>query len=381
MADSINPMPLAISHQPFSSYDQPVAIRASSSRQIDALIADLGGGSAVARETAIARLTLLGARAVERLIAAAVSAGPADARASAWRALEGIGDPRALEPALAALAAADLEPAIGASAAGVACAHLRGPRGAAAVDRLAQVLLDRTRVEMVRLSALRALRELDPATIAPILASLGDDPNTTIRMEAALSDRGAPRGADDPVAVVARAAAGSLGDDAKLLRHALNLAGSSVPLASLHKVVERVRHREGSEPVAVRDQWRLTRAAAHVALGHRGSRLALYDLRESFESAKAPLAVEFLTALSLIGDTSCVEAIAAAHARAKDAWWREQLARVFRDIVVRERLTRRHAAIARIAKRFPQTLREMWPAGSGGSGRSGGSGGSRGSGR
>jgi hypothetical protein len=71
--------------------------------------------------------------------------------------------------------------------------------------------------------------------------------------------------------------------------------------------------------------------------------------------------VEFLTALSLVGDASCLEAIAAAHARAKDAWWREQLARLFRDIVVREQLTRRQAAIARIAKRFPQTLRDLWP--------------------
>jgi hypothetical protein len=125
-------------------------------------------------------------------------------------------------------------------------------------------------------------------------------------------------------------------------------------------VVERVRHREGGEPAAVRDQWRLTRAAAHVALGHRESRLALYDLRESFESARAPLPVEFLTALSLVGDASCVEAIAAAHARAKHAWWRDQLARVFRDIVVREQLTRRQAEIARIAKRLPQTLRDLW---------------------
>ena len=337
-----------------------MAIKASSSKQIDALIADLGGGNAVARETAVARLTLLGARAVERLIAAAVSAGHADARAAAWRALEGIGDARALEPALAALAAPDLEPAIGASAAGVARAHLRGARGAAAVDRLAEVLLDRTRAEMVRLAALRALRELDAATIAPILASLADDPNATIRTEAELSDRGAPRGAGDPAEVVARAAAGSLGEDAAVLRHALNLAGSAAPLASLQKVVERVREREGSEPAAVRDQWRLTRAAAHVALGHRGSRLALYDLRESFESAKAPLPVEFLTALSLVGDTSCVEAIAAAHAKAKDAWWRDRLADAFRDIVARERLTRRHSAVRKAEKKWKGAIEAMW---------------------
>jgi HEAT repeat protein len=335
-----------------------VAIRASSAKQIDALISDLCG-SGVARETAVARLTLLGARAVERLIVAAVSAGDAGARAAAWRALEGIGDPRALEPALAALAARDLEAAIGAAAAGVARAHLRGARGAAAVDRLAEVLLDRTRAETLRLAALRALRELDPATIAPILASLAADPNQTIRTEAGLSGRAAPIASHDLTAEIARAASGTLPDDPAALRHALNLAGAAVPLAALQRVVDRVREREGSEPAAARDQWRLTRAAAHVCLAHRGSRLALYDLRESLEAVKGPLPVEFLAAIALIGDASCVEAIAAAHARAKDAWWRGQLARVFREVVSRERLTKRHAALRRAEKRWPGVLARM----------------------
>ena len=104
-----------------------------------------------------------------------------------------------------------------------------------------------------------------------------------------------------------------------------------MPLASLQKVVDRVREREGSEPAAARDQWRLTRAAAHVALAHRGSRLALYDLRESLEAATGPLPVEFLAALSLVGDASCLEAIAAAFTRGRDAWWRHHLADAFRD--------------------------------------------------
>ena len=71
--------------------------------------------------------------------------------------------------------------------------------------------------------------------------------------------------------------------------------------------------------------------------------------------------MEFLAALSLIGDASCVEAIASAHAKAKDAWWRDHLARAFRDIVVREKLTKRHAAIKKIEKRAPETLRALWP--------------------
>ncbi len=328
-------------------------IRASSSKQIDALIGDLSATSEVTRETAVARLTLLGARAVERLIAAAGSAERVDARAAAWRALEGIGDGRALEPALAALADLRVEPGVAAAAAGVARAHVRGVAGAAAVDRLAAVLLDRARHETVRLASLRALRELEPATIAPILASLAADPNTAIRTEAGLSHRGAPRAAEDPAAVVARAADGSLPDDPAALRHALNLAGKTAPLPMLRQVVDRVREREGSEPAAARDQWRLARAAAHVALASRGSHQALYDLRESLETAKTPLPVEFLTALSMVGDASCLEAVAAAHAKAKDAWWRHHLADAFYTIVTRERLTSRHAVMKKIAKRSP----------------------------
>ena len=341
-----------------------MAIRASSSKQIGALIADLSADSAVTRETAVARLTLMGARAVERLIAAAESGSDAAARVAAWRTLEAIGDPRALEPALAALAAPDGDPAIGAAAAGVARGHLRGAHGASAVDRLATVLLDQTRHETVRLAALRGLRELEPATIAPILASLSQDPSAMIRAEAALKDRAAAHASDDPVAVVTRAAEAGLPDDAGALRHALSRSGGAVALPVLLKVVERAREREASEPAATREDWRLARAAAHVALAHRGSRLALYDLRESLDAATAPLPVEFLTALSLIGDASCLEAIASAHAKAKDAWWRHHLADAFDAIVKREKLTRRHAVIKKIEKRSPETLREVWPGGS-----------------
>jgi len=337
-----------------------VAIKASSSKQIDALIADLGADNGVTREAAVARLTLLGARAVERLIAVAGAGGHAESQAAAWRALEAIGDARALEPALTALAAPRMAPAVAAAAAGVARVHLRGPRGAAAVDRLATVVLDRTRDVTTRVAALRALQELEPATIAPILASLADDPNATIRAEAGLGEEVSGHRTGDPDAVVAQSGNNGLPDDPAAVRQALNLSSSSVPLPALLKVVERVREREGSEPAAVRDQWRLTRAAAHVALANRGSRLALYDLRESLETAKAPLPVEFLAALTLIGDASCLEAIAGAHARtkAKDAWWRDQLARVFRDIVSREKMTRRHAVLKRIEKRWPGVMQE-----------------------
>ena len=334
-------------------------IRASSAKQIDALIASLSAENSVTRETAVARLTLLGARAVERLIDATGSLPLPAARTAAWRALEAIGDPRALEPALATLASRDPEPDVAAAAVGVARAHLRGSQGAAAVDRLATVLFDRTRHETLRLAALRALRDLEPATIAPILATLADDPNGAIRLEAGLRGPSAPQRSEDTAAVLARAAEGGLPDDPAMLRHALALSAESLPLPALLELVKRIREREGSEPAKLREQWRIARAAAHVALAHRGSRLAVYDLRESLETAKGPLPVEFLKALRLVGDATCVEAIAGAFAKSKDGWWRQHLAEAFKAVTAREKLTRRHAVLKKIEKRWPRVLKDM----------------------
>jgi HEAT repeat protein len=330
-----------------------MSIRASSSKPIDALIADLAGASAIRREAAIARLTVIGARAVERVVALAASAAGSPARAAAFRTLEGIADPRALEPALRAIA--DSDPTVAASAVAVARIFVRSARGAMAVDRLTSCTLDRRRPEAVRLAALRALRDLDAATIAPLLASLADDPNGAVRAAAARSPaRG--RTDVDPMDVLARAAEEGLPDDPGRLRRAIVQAGHGGPLPHLLKIVERVREREPSESVDRRGEWATTRAAAHVALAQRGSRIAVYDLRETLEAANAPLPVEFLTALSLAGDASCLEAIAGAHARARDAWWRGHLADAFRTIAAREKLTRRHAVMKRISKRWGMSI-------------------------
>ena len=52
-----------------------------------------------------------------------------------------------------------------------------------------------------------------------------------------------------------------------------------------------------------------------------------------------------------------VEAVAAAYARGKGhAWWRSHLAEAFQLIVKREGLTRRHAVMKKIEKRWPQIL-------------------------
>src|SRR5262249_6854863 len=121
------------------------------------------------------------------------------------------------------------------------------------------------------------------------------------------------------------------------------------------------RERERTAPPRRRGEWVAARGAAHVALASRGSRLGLYDLRETLEGATTPLAADFVEALTLVGDRECLESIAAAHARARGAGatqeaWRLQLAETFRVIAARERLTRRHAVMKKIEKRWPNAL-------------------------
>ena len=348
-----------------------MAIRASSSNQIAALVADLGAAGAATRDAAVARLTVIGPRAVEQLIALAASRAEATARTAAFRTLEAIADPRAVPIALQALDERGADATVAVAAAGVARVFVRGANGAAAVDRLTAVALNSARPAAVRVAALRALGDLGRSTLAPLLKSLAADPNAAVRAEATAVAGRAGEAETDPVDILLRAADDELPADPDALRRAIAHAGNVVALPALLRIIERVREREVLEPAGRRPEWTTTRATAHLALAHRGSRLAVYDLRESIDAATAPLPVEFLAALSTIGDASCVEAIARAHGRAKDAWWRDHLADAFRAVVAREKLTRRHAVVRRIEKKWKKTLEEMWAGGARAAGKTG----------
>ena len=282
-------------------FDLVVPIKASSARQIETLIADLGSDRAATREAAVARLTLVGARAVDRLLLLVDSGASCEARAAALRALEAIADPRALDRVLDALDAADATVACAAAAA--ARAFLRGPRGTTAVDRLTTAVLDTARDDDVRIAALRALDDLERSTLAPLLEALQQDPSHAVK---AATKRTA---IVDPVEVVRRAADRGLPHDPGELAEALTHAGGSVRVAAASQVIERVREREASEPAVARAEWLRVRGRAHMALAARGSRIALYDLREALDAARptttsitGPLPVEFLAALSKAGE-------------------------------------------------------------------------------
>ena len=339
-----------------------MVIRASTGRQVDALVADLSSPIALTRDGAVARLTVIGERAVARLLPVAShrEAGT-DARIAAFHALEGIGDLRAFDPALDALD--DEEPLVAVCAVSVLQAFLTSARGVEALDRLTAIAVNRARPRPLRLAAIRALRDLGPSTIAPLLTALGSDPDQAIALAAGLG----PGATGDPVYLVRDAVETALPDSPSGLRLALTEAGEHLPLALLQQLVERVRFREGAVPGPIRAEWTALRGAAHKALADRGSRLALYDLKESFESAREALPVDFLGAAAAIGDTACLESVAAAYARAMDTglrvddWWRQRLVDVFRAIAGREQVSRRTAAGKRITSRWKEAAAILWP--------------------
>ncbi len=282
------------------------------------LISQLSSDSALTRESAIARLTVMGARAVDRLVDYARSNAPAVGRAAALTALERIGDRRALAAALPLADDADVEVALAAIA--VAGAFVRDPHGVTAVDRLTALAVDRTRPASIRAAAVSALKELG-AAIKPLVATLADDPALKFA---------------EPAAMRARIA-----------------ASAKAPLAALLQIIEEIRERERTASRDERAAWVDVRGEVHALLARRGSTIALYDVRETIERAKAPLPASFLTAAAAVGDASCLEPIAAAYAAAKDLYWKKSLADTFAAIMKRGRITRRNAAVKRIATRWP----------------------------
>jgi len=340
-----------------------VAITRSSAREVAALVADLESGTEMARETAVARLSVIGTRAVAGLLGLLASRGVPAARTGALAALEAIGDPRAADAALACLEADDA--AVRAGAAALLRRLLESTRGAAVLDHLTAIAVDRERPDAVRLAALDALREVPGPALGLISSRLRDDPSQLVR--ATVAGHGGKE-VVPPAESLQQAAAGTLPDHPDALRQWLEAAGADAPLPTLHALVQRVRDRERETTDAERRrEWMTARAAAHQVLAARGSTVALYDLRETIESGE-PAPVEMLAALGGIGDRSCLEPIAAAYARASDEgagqarphdrgaadWWRTHLATVFRAIAAREKLSERHALTKRIRARWPE---------------------------
>jgi hypothetical protein len=233
------------------------------------------------------------------------------------------------------------------------------PQGTRVLDRLTALALNPGRPGPERAAALDALGALPARTMRPLLDKLRDDPSREVRD--VVAQAGLP--VDDPVAELEEAADGWLARDPDAVVHLVSRAAADAPLSTLHRLIEKVRSKESEGRPARRRDWGTVRGALHIALARRASKVALYDLREAFERSTDPLPPDYLTAMGLVGDASCLEPLAVAfvqaHAMEDADVWRRDVAVVFRGIVKREGLTRRHGPIRRVRARFRNEVDEL----------------------
>lgn len=270
----------------------------------------------------MARLRVAGSGALARLSAFLDSDPPSQARAAALSALDGIDDVRVVDAAVAAVGAP--EPPVVVAALGVLRGWVAREEGTRVLDAIAAVALDGARDVQVRRAAVEALADLPRDLVQPILEQVS------------AQDWRTPE--DDPLKI----------------REWLSTEGRAAALSALHDLIVRARERERADPsLRARQEWQMARAAVHALLAERGSRVALYDLRETFDGAAGPLPGDFLTAIMTIGDATCLEPMARAWAAAPDErWWRERLADTAADIVHRTRLSGRSGVIKRIRSKW-----------------------------
>ena len=227
--------------------------------ELDRLIADL---SAAPRPRGATRrwrgCACMGARALPHLAALVDSTAPAPARAA--RALGARRPRRSRAPSRwPARRCRTPTPTWRWPPSRVLRGWLTREDGTQALEAITATALDKRRDGAVRLAALDALSELPPELVAPI-------------RERAPVDTGDQPALDDPGGAAARGWPSTR---------------ATAPLSALHAAVTGAREREQAEPAGRRrDEWTRVRGAAHVALAHRGSRVAVYDLRESFDRAR-----------------------------------------------------------------------------------------------
>jgi hypothetical protein len=293
------------------------------SADIDRLIADLQSPDSIRRDAAVARLRILGGRALPRLVDLVGGRESATVRALALDALEGLDDIRVIDVAFDALRDADIDVVI--AALGVLRRWVAEETGTRLLDAITAIVVDRSRDARVRVAALAALADLPEHLVRPI------------RDQAPPPESAGPS-LEEPVAV----------------REWIQAYGAGATLSTLHELVTRTREREHAESSSrLRSEWLEARGRAHLALAKRQSLMALYDLREAFEAATGALPQSFLSAAAAIGDASCLEPLARAWVAAgKDVTWKHQLSTTATTIMRREKLTGRSGAVKKLRANF-----------------------------
>jgi hypothetical protein len=325
---------------------------------IAALVHDVVDGAPIAREAAVARLAIAGARAEGVVLQTLATADPR-AQAALLGVIERWTTPRALAAAIACLPAADATVATAAVAA--VRPHLLSEDpdlAAGALDALVTTSLDQNQAEAARLAAMDAVADAGGDAREALRARLRDDPNERIRRAVAGEPGapGVPGGAQQIEAVAA-----DPGSDPLAVQRLIGDVGAQGSLAALHQLVLAIGHRERTATTdADRAGWTLALGAAHHALAARGSRLGRLDLRDALERTAPERLGELVDAAAAVGDAGCLAPLAAAWTAGEEST-RARVGAAFAAIVAREGLTRRHAVVKDALARWPHAAAELLP--------------------
>jgi hypothetical protein len=353
-------------------------------------VAALSAPEAAQRDAAVARLRLLGLRALPALLAA-LDTLPDTARLAASDVLEALDDARAR---------AALEQLAGDACASVAQRALEA-LGEQASASAAQACAARLRAgpASVRLSAARALVRLYAAGVVealePLVACLFDSEPQTPALHASALEVLAYLPAADADALRQRLAAGSTapaarpadpeawihtltargvaaieeliawrarerqpaaGADAALVTALAELGPPAIP--ALHRALEALA---GDASSRATDAGHAAAACAHRALARLASRLALYDLRERLTLAPERHLAPLLEVAQELGDAQV--ALAVLRRCARQPLLAARCAPTFAAIVVREHLSRRQAPWRNLhGPGEREALLALWPA-------------------
>ncbi len=392
----------------------------SSARRIQELIQKLGSERAAVRESAVARLTLLGPRVLEALLEALPTAS-SPTRLAALELLERLREPRTLPEILALSRSADTRVATRAlevlggfrhpqavaglarslgpaprpqrRAAARALVRLQAAGMVEATDPLLDVLMDEHEDDELRLFVLEALAALEPPldsrTLLPLLKRLRGSADATVADRAeALLVRTGPSGPpkDDLQTHLDRARTGGPEQAARAVQELARL-GTGRP-ERLERELERTSHpaalraladalgRVGgpsSIPVLGRALERLSqpvddersraerafaKGRVHLALAALDSRLALFDLREMLRARPVRALESLLGAAASVGDATVVPALAALAAESPALL--EVCVGPFAAIARRTRLRRTSAALKGVRPEHREALRALW---------------------
>lgn len=356
----------------------------SRSSEIQRLAQSLGQGRAADRESAIARLTLLGERALPTVLEV-LRRGTNAARVDALAVVEQHDSPGAR----GAVHASASDPELPVARRAVeACAHypdartvevLRtrtrsGPQAlrlaavesllallesglVETIDPLLEIVLAEGEDEAVRRAALPALSSLSPRERAPLLARLRDRPRDAVGHRLLQGIGGGPAG-ERRVAVGAKPPAGrNPSPESRETIDRLVKEGGPAAIATLHGLLARLPRAD--EKAAQGRDTAAFRGEIHRALATLGSRIALYDLRESLAVRPSPAPSPLLAAAATVGDKSLVPALAALATDAPAL--QAACVAALTAIVGRERLRRTSASVRAVRPSDHAILDRLWP--------------------